>query len=131
MIDTHAHLYLPEFLSDIDQVVTRAKENVQSIVLPNIDWSSLIDLNALVEKYPGYMFATIGLHPCSVKENFNTILLQMENELAQNPDRYVGIGETGLDLYWDKSTLPNQLAALERQIDWAIAYQRAKLLSSR
>jgi TatD DNase family protein len=131
MIDTHAHLYLPEFWPDISEVVIRAKENVRAVVLPNIDWGSLADLNALVEKYSGYMFATIGLHPCSVKENFNTILLQMENELARNPDQYVGIGETGLDLYWDKSTLFSQFEALERQIEWAIAYQKPIILHSR
>jgi TatD DNase family protein len=131
MIDTHAHLYLPEFGSDIDEVVIRAKEKAQAVILPNIDWASLADLNALVEKYSGYMFATIGLHPCSVEENFNKVLLQMENELARNSDHYVGIGETGLDLYWDKSNLASQLEALERQIEWAVAYQKPIILHTR
>ncbi|MCS6903908.1 MAG: TatD family hydrolase [Bacteroidia bacterium] len=131
MIDTHAHLYLHEFDNDRAAMIERARQKLKAIILPNIDLETLEQVENLAREYPGFLWPTIGLHPCSVKENFRQELQKMEKRLVEHSKRYVAIGEAGLDLYWDKTNLQWQIEALEQQIDWAIAYQLPIILHTR
>ena len=119
MIDTHSHIYGPEFSEDRDAVVGRARENgVEAILLPNINAESVSPMLELCQQYPGYCFPMMGLHPEDVKEDFRARLDEMEILLNQ-PHPYIAIGEVGLDFYWDDTYREQQLEALERQVCWA------------
>jgi len=118
-IDTHAHLYQPAFDEDIADVVDRAlASGVSKILLPNIDVDSIQPMLRLCAQYPDVFRPMMGLHPCDVKEDFEQVLKKMESLFAQY--NFVAVGETGMDLYWDKTTLEIQRAAFEIQLDWAI-----------
>lgn len=131
IIDTHAHLYLEHFESDIAEVVLRAKSaGVEKILLPNIDVGTLIPLKHLSETYKGFFIPMTGLHPTSVKpEDWKQQLSTLYNEL--NSGKYIAIGETGLDLYWDKSTLNIQQQAFEEQLRWSIEKNLPVVIHSR
>lgn len=120
-IDTHAHLYLPEFDHDRDQVIGAAlQKGVSKILLPNIDSSSIVPMNALAARYPGMCYPMMGLHPTSVKENYRDELEKVEFELEHGT--YVGIGEIGIDLYWDKSHFKEQCLAFSKQLDLSLRH---------
>lgn len=130
LIDTHTHLYVEEFKDDIDLVVQRAlAEGVGKFYLPAIDASENHALLALEEKFPEQMFAMAGLHPCSVKENFKEELEKINHQLSQR--EFAGIGETGLDFYWDTSFSKQQYESLERHAEWALQYKRPLVLHTR
>ncbi len=130
LIDTHCHLYLKEFEADIDKVIARAKENnIERFYLPAIDSETADAMFQLEEKFPQHCFAMIGLHPCSVKENYKDELAFIEGLL--NKRRFVGIGEAGLDFYWDKTYVKEQYLALEQQIEWALHYNLPIILHTR
>lgn len=120
MIDTHTHLYSTEFDQDRKEVIQKALDNgVQQFFLPAIDSETHEKMLILEKEYPHQVFAMMGLHPCSVKpENWEKELQIVEDYLAQR--EFCAIGEIGIDLYWDKSTLDIQIQAFEKQIDWAI-----------
>lgn len=120
MIDTHTHLYSDQFDEDRAEVIQRALDKgVTKFFLPAIDSSyhqKMLDLEA---QYPNKMSAMMGLHPCDVKpETWEKELEIVENFL--NKRHFCAIGEIGIDLYWDKTTLDIQIKAFEQQIDWAI-----------
>lgn len=118
-IDTHAHLYQAAFDDDIAQVVDRAVvSGVSKILLPNIDLDSIEPMLRLCAHNPDVFQPMMGLHPCYVKEDFEKVLYKMESLFARY--NFVAVGETGMDLYWDKTTLEIQKAAFEIQVDWAI-----------
>lgn len=121
IIDTHSHIYLPEFASDLDDVVARAADaGVGKLLLPNIDSSTAADVLACCDRFPAYCLPMMGLHPTSVKENYREELAFVEKTLDENPGRFVAVGEVGLDLYWDTTFAEQQKEALERQIRMAI-----------
>lgn len=122
-IDTHTHLFASEFKDDIDIVVKNAiNSGVSKMLLPNIDSSTTNNMLQLCNKYPQHCFPMIGLHPCSVKkDNIDKEILHVEEMLNKN--KFIAIGEIGLDLYWDKSTLSYQKVAFESQIKLAKKYQ--------
>ncbi|MDC1024773.1 TatD family hydrolase [Flavobacteriales bacterium] len=122
-IDTHTHLFASEFKDDIDIVVKNAINiGVSKMLLPNIDSSTTNNMLQLCNKYPQHCFPMIGLHPCSVKkDNIDKEILHVEEMLNKN--KFIAIGEIGLDLYWDKSTLSYQKVAFESQIKLAKKYQ--------
>ena len=121
MIDTHSHIYSEEFDSDRNEVILRAqKAGVTKIILPNVDSESLPRMLQLESEYPGYCFAAIGLHPTSVKENYAEELAIVKKELERR--EYIAIGEIGIDLYWDKSFLKEQIQVFVQQIEWALEY---------
>lgn len=122
-IDTHTHLFASEFNDDIDIVVQNAIDNgVSKMLLPNIDSTTTNNMLQLCNKYPHNCFPMIGLHPCSVKkDNIEKEILHVEEMLTKN--NFIAIGEIGLDLYWDKSTLSYQKVAFESQIKLAKKYQ--------
>lgn len=129
-IDTHAHLYLDQFSADLADVIQRAKlDQVLKIFLPNIDSSTTESMNAISARYPNLLYPMIGLHPCSVKENYKSELMHIEEQLALGG--YYGIGETGIDLYWDVSYKAQQIDAFEIQIQWAKEHDLPIVIHSR
>lgn len=121
MIDTHSHIYAEEFDSDRAEVIARAKAaGITKIILPNVDSESLPRMLQLESEHPAYCFAAIGLHPTSVKENFFKELEIVKKELERR--EYIAIGEIGIDLYWDKSFLKEQIHVFAQQIEWALEY---------
>lgn len=131
LIDTHSHLYSNKFDRDIDTVIERAQEVLEAVYLPNIDLASIEPMHQLTAKAPDFFFPMMGLHPCDVDDNWEAVLAEMKGYLDQNRAQYVGIGETGLDMYWDKTKLALQQAALSVQIDWAKSYQLPIILHTR
>lgn len=130
MIDTHTHLYLVEFKEDIDAVLQRARETgVEKFYLPNIDSSSIDDMLQLEQQYPGVCIAMMGLHPCSVKEDYKEELKTVEEWLGKR--RFAAVGEIGLDYYWDQSFVVQQKEAFHVQIEWALHYDLPIVIHSR
>lgn len=118
MIDTHAHIYLPEFDEDIDEVIAEAKTaGVQKIYMPNIDHRSIEPMLELEQKFLGFCVPMMGLHPCYVKDDFEKELKNVEKWLQDRT--FCAVGEIGTDLYWDKTHTKEQIAAFETQINWA------------
>ncbi|MDT8347428.1 MAG: TatD family hydrolase [Flavobacteriaceae bacterium] len=119
--DTHVHLYDEAFSPDVDAVIARAKSvGVHRFFLPAIDSAHTQAMFDLEQKYPEQIFLMAGLHPTHVKEDFEQELALVEAQLSQR--KFVAVGETGLDLYWDKTYLRQQKAAFKRQIHWAKDY---------
>ena len=118
-IDTHTHLFASEFDNDIDIVIENAIDNgISKMLLPNIDSATTTKMLQLCDRYPKNCYPMIGLHPCSVKkDNIEKEISHVEQMLSQN--NFIAIGEIGLDLYWDKSTLDLQKIAFESQITLA------------
>jgi TatD DNase family protein len=130
MIDTHCHLYTTEFNEDIDAVIERACAiGVTKFYLPAIDMSCTESMNALEEKHPNKCFAMAGLHPCSVNENYKEEIAHVKWQLQQR--KFCGIGETGLDFYWDKTFIKQQYECLEIQIELALEYNIPLILHTR
>ena len=130
MIDTHAHIYLEEFKKDIDEVIARSHElGVDRIYLPNIDRTSIEDMLALEAKYPDKCVSMMGLHPCSVKKGFEKELYLVEEWLGKRS--FVGVGEIGTDLYWDRTYWKEQQEALNVQLDFARQYGIPAILHCR
>jgi len=116
--DSHTHLYLDAFNEDRGQMLERAIEaGVSRMFLPNIDRSSIRAMFSLVDKYPSHCFPMMGLHPTSVKENFQEEIKAIEQELDH--ENIIAIGESGIDLYWDTTFFAQQEEAFRIQIRWA------------
>lgn len=119
VIDTHSHLYSNKFSRDQDAVIERAQEVLSAVFLPNIDLESVGPMHDLQAKAPNFFFPMMGLHPSHVKEDYKEVLEKIET-LLKDPNRiYFGIGETGIDLYWDTSTFEIQQDSLRQHIAWA------------
>lgn len=111
-------MYLDHFDEDRKECMERAfKENVLLTLLPNIDVDSIEPMKRIIEEFPAQYMGMMGLHPCSVKEDFSEQLSVIKKEL--DTGNYIAVGEIGIDLYWDKSTLDNQVVAFKEQIEWA------------
>jgi len=120
IIDTHTHLYLKQFNQDIDEVIKRAINNgIDKFIFPAIDSSYSKQMHDLQIKYSKNIYLMSGLHPVSVKENYNDELDFVVKNLKDH--NYVAIGEIGIDLYWDKTFLKQQQDAFEFQIRLAIS----------
>jgi TatD DNase family protein len=119
-IDTHTHLFAEEFIADSDAMIQRAIDaNVHKMLLPNIDIDSIASMKDLAEKHPKHCFPMMGIHPCSVTQNVDQELGIIKQELDSGY-KYYGIGEIGMDLYWDKTTEPFQTIAFQTQCEWAV-----------
>ena len=100
-IDSHTHLYLDAFKSDREQMIRRALDaKVNRMLLPNIDSRSMDAMFSLAEQYPNHCFPMMGLHPTSVKENYREELALVKAGFLRSD--IIAVGETGIDLYWDK-----------------------------
>lgn len=123
LIDTHTHLYSEQFDTDRDEMILRAiNAGVDRFYLPSIDSSYYPKMVELKNKYPQKMFLMIGLHPCDVKpDTYEKELFFVKEKLSE--ESFAAIGEIGLDLYRDTSTLEIQLYAFKKQIQWAKQYK--------
>ena len=122
MVDTHAHLYDEQFDGDRDAVVARAVDGgVGRMLLPNIDAQTVQPMLEMCRQYRGCCFPMLGLHPTSVGEDFEQQLEIIEAYLDK--PEIVAIGEIGVDLYWDKQYINQQLEAFRIQIGWARKYK--------
>lgn len=129
-IDTHTHLFLPEFDNDRNKVIVNAQENgVEKILLPNVDGTTISSLLELTSKYPEFCYPMMGLHPTSVKENYEEEIENVENWLQQR--KFYAIGEIGIDLYWDKTYIIQQEKAFRYQIDLAKKYNLPIVIHAR
>ena len=130
MTDTHCHLYAADLLPTINEVINRAlAANVHQFFLPAIDSTHSKALYTVVDAFPNNCFAMAGLHPCSVKHGYEIEIQHIEDLLATK--KIWGIGETGLDFYWDKTFIKQQYEALQLQIDMAIAHSLPLILHTR
>lgn len=122
IVDSHSHLFLEEFEEDLPQVIERAQASgISHIFMPNIDSTTVEALLQTCQRYKGYCFPMMGLHPTSVNTSYENELNVVRQQL-ENSNEYVAIGEIGLDLYWDKTYLKEQLTVFEKQIEWALEY---------
>ena len=118
IIDTHTHIFVEEFDNDRAETIQRAKAvGVEKFVLPNIDSQSIPALKKTVAEYPDEMLPLMGLHPTSVKENWQEEFEIIQQELSNG--NYKGIGEIGIDLYWDKTFIKEQQEVFQTQLRWA------------
>jgi TatD DNase family protein len=130
MIDTHCHLYTKEFKNDIDIVIQNAiTAGVTRCFLPAIDKDSIDSMITLSKSYPDNCFLMAGLHPCSVKENYMEEIEAVKNVMQEY--KVYGIGETGLDFYWDKTYVQQQYQALDIQIQLALEHDLPLILHTR
>jgi TatD DNase family protein len=130
LIDTHTHLYLPEFDADRDEVIQRAvSQGICKMLMPNIDTGSVDAMLSVEQRYPEICFSMIGLHPTSVKADFLTELDSLEKIFDKH--RFIAIGEIGIDLYWDKTFIEQQLNAFRRQINFALERKLPVVIHSR
>jgi TatD DNase family protein len=119
LIDTHTHIFSEEFDVDFSEMFQRAKEaGIKLFCLPNIDVESIERLNTLAGKYPNQCYPMMGLHPTSVGPDFQQDLEIIGN--CFNQRKYIAVGEIGIDLYWDKTFLREQIRAFEQQLQWSI-----------
>ena len=122
LIDTHTHLFAQQFDEDRPEVIHRALEKgVKQMLLPNIDSSSIQPMLNLCAEFPNNCFPMIGIHPCDIKKNYLEELEIIE-EWLQN-EKFVAVGEIGIDLYWDKNTLSIQEDAFRKQVELAKKYK--------
>ena len=122
LIDTHSHLFLEEFSEDLPQVIERARSaGVTHIFMPNIDSTTIDSMLSVCNTYNDYCFPMIGLHPTSVNADYEKELVIVAREL-RSFNKYIAIGEVGMDLYWDKTFLKEQQIVLDKQINWALEY---------
>ena len=130
MIDTHSHIYLPEFATDKPVMLERAeKEGVKKILLPAIDSSSHEAMLRLEEEKPSAYLSMMGVHPCSVKEDYQEELKIAKDYHEKRP--FKAVGEIGLDFYWDKTFSAQQYAAFHEQIEWALHFNIPIAIHSR
>jgi len=130
LTDTHTHIYLEEFDSDRDKSIQRATDKgVKYLFLPNIDIDSIENMLAVCKKHPDFCFPMIGLHPTSVKPYFEQTLETLYSFF--NSQKFYAIGETGIDLYWDKTHLKEQERALNIQMEWAVKHKLPIVIHSR
>jgi TatD DNase family protein len=120
-IDTHAHIYAKEFDSDREEALRRTRDlNVHKIFMPNVDHTSIDAMLETETRFPELCFATMGLHPCSVKKDFQRELYIVEEWLSKR--KFSAIGEMGTDLYWDKTFWEQQKEVFTIQVGWAKKY---------
>ena len=137
LIDTHCHVYDEAFREDLPDVIDRAREaGLDLLLLPNINPDTLDDLLRVCDTWPELCRPMIGLHPEDLADDFHSQLSGLKAILDQDrkeggAHRYIGIGETGLDLYWDKSRLDDQIVSFREQIEWALQYDLPIVIHSR
>ena len=120
IIDSHTHIYHEDFDEDFDEMIIRARAlGVKHFLMPSIDSEYIDTLHKAADRLPDHAHPMMGLHPCSVKVNYQNELDIVERNLFKPVRKYCAVGEIGIDLYWDKSTLDMQIDAFEKQINWA------------
>jgi TatD DNase family protein len=130
LIDTHCHIYSPEFNTDRAGMLSRAEsEGITKMLMPAIDASTHEQMLALESEFPAKCKSMMGLHPCSVKENYREELRVVEQWFEKRP--FVAVGESGLDFYWDLTYKKEQYEVFQQQVEWALKYDIPIVIHSR
>lgn len=130
IIDTHTHTFNPEFDTDRVEVITRAINNeVKYMLMPNVDVESIERLKQNQLLFPENCLPMMGIHPCSINDNYLNDLKVIEAELFSG--KYIAVGEIGLDLFWDKSFKEQQADAFITQCKWAKTLNLATSMHTR
>lgn len=130
IIDTHSHIYLPEFDNDRSEMLKRASdEGVKDIFMPAIDSANHSVMLQIEHDFPGKCSSMMGLHPCSVKEDFMQEIKVIKEYF--NKRKFVAVGETGLDFYWDRTFTKGQYESFQIQIDMALEHDIPIVIHSR
>ncbi len=129
IVDTHTHLDGAEFDEDRDEVMARAKAaGIAKVFLPAIDLRSVDSVLAVSNRYPGYAYPMIGLHPEEVRADWREVLAEMKRRVSS---RFIAIGEVGLDYYWSREYEQEQLEAFEEQVRWSVEYRLPLMIHCR
>ena len=119
LIDTHCHLYLEDFDPEQDELTRKALESgIETLLFPNVDLTTVDRMHNLCDRYPDFAYPMMGLHPTSVDNHYAETLQKIESYLGQR--NYCGIGEIGIDLYWDKTFLKEQETVFMEQLGWSV-----------
>ena len=130
LVDTHSHIYVPEFDNDRIQMLERAeKEGVGRILLPAIDSATHEQMLRVENENPDKCFSMMGVHPCSIKDDYLAELKIARDYLDQR--KFIAVGEIGLDFYWDKTFTEQQYLAFHEQIEWALHFEMPIVIHSR
>ena len=128
-IDTHAHLYQPEFLSNLDEVIAAANHSgVGAFILPNVDAETINPLMQVVREHPS-CYAAMGLHPTSVNAEYKSVLDEIVGWFSRF--EFKAVGEVGIDLYWDKTYLKQQQEVFSAQLDLSLSLNLPVIIHSR
>lgn len=129
-IDTHTHLFVDAFDKDRKEVVQKSIDaGVERLLLPNIDLDTIDAMNQMAKEFPKHCFPMMGLHPGSVKEDWEERLEVIRKHLFEG--KYIAVGEIGMDLYWDKTFVNEQREAFRRQVEWAKELQLPIVIHAR
>lgn len=126
LIDTHTHLYLPEFDTGANTdtpatAVERALDaGIGHMIFPNVDLTTVGPMHALHGQFPEVTSMAMGFHPTEVREDWREVLAQVMPLLEGEPQKYVAVGEIGIDLYWDKTFEEEQMRAFDQQVELAV-----------
>lgn len=132
LIDTHSHLYDEAFDVDRDAVLERARAaGVDKIFLPNINPDTVASMVKLSATHQGFLYPMLGLHPEDLGEDWKQMLTLMERLLDVPSHPFIGIGEVGLDYYWDRSLYKEQQEAFAIQVHWAMKYELPLMIHTR
>lgn len=135
LIDTHSHIFDEAFADDLEAIVSRAAEaGVSLALMPNVNLATVGPMMSVYRRYPDFCRPMIGLHPTDLTYSYSSDLDLMKALLDRDMSEgreFVGVGEIGLDLYWDKSTLDAQIDAFSRQLEWALEYDLPVSIHSR
>ena len=130
MIDTHTHLYFPEFNDDIGAIMQNCRQKgVSHFILPNVDKESIGLMKCLHDAYPETTSMAMGLHPTEVNDDWETVMETIKSEIHSGD--FVAVGEVGMDLYWDKSYEKQQKQAFYQQLKLADQYNLPVIIHSR
>lgn len=133
-IDTHAHLYSEQYDTDRKEVITEAlNSGIEGIIIAAVDSESHDMLDEMIKEYPDICLGTIGVHPTSINSNADYLkeLTIVKERLSTTTHKYCAVGEIGLDLYWSKDFLKEQIEALKFQIELALKYDLPIILHCR
>lgn len=135
-IDTHAHLYEDDYKDDIADVIQRARDaGAQKVLVPPTDVCSTVKSRDLCRRYPDFLYPMIGLHPEDVGDDYlqqlETLEQMLQEDINSGRREFIGIGEVGLDYYWDRSRIQEQKDAFAVQIGWAVKYQLPLMIHAR
>ena len=130
LVDTHTHLYLPEFDSDREDVIASAvSKGVSKLLLPNIDTRSAEPMMTVVKRHPGICYPMVGLHPTSVNEDYRSQLDELEKLIPDH--HFIAVGETGIDLYWRKTFINEQIESFRHHVELSLELDLPLVIHSR
>jgi TatD DNase family protein len=130
LVDTHCHIYSSDFDTDRTEAISKAEsEGIIKIFMPAIDISTHVQMLKVEDQFVNKCFSMMGVHPCSVKEDYRNELKVMEEYFGKRT--FIGVGETGLDFYWDTSFKKQQYETFQRQIELALHYNIPVVIHSR